>query len=101
MQCFEEYAFGEGPFNRSVFERQRGSTAEKFEKLLLKLRKKDVDEIVMTSHDMFLNHVQIILKYKEVIYVIRNLRIICLYFQRGKLKPLKVCSKVRNKITKM
>ncbi len=52
---------------------KRESTAEKFEKLLLKLRKKNLYEIFVTSHDMLLNHVQVILKYKEVIYVKRNL----------------------------
>ena len=68
MQCFEGHAFGEGPF-----ERNKREYGKKIRKIASEAREeKNLYEIFVTSHDLLLNNFQVILKYKEVIYVKRS-----------------------------
>ena len=65
MQCFEEHAFGEGSF-----ERKKREYGRKIRKIASEAREeKNLYDIFVTSHDLLLNHFQVILKYKEVVYV--------------------------------
>jgi hypothetical protein len=65
MQCFEENAFGEGSF-----ERKKREYGRKIRKIASEAREeKNFYDIFVTSHDLLLNHFQVILKYKEVINV--------------------------------
>lgn len=96
MQCFEEHAFGEGSF-----ERKKREYGRKIRKIASEAREeKNLYDIFVTSHDLLLNHFQVILKYKEVVYV-KKVFTFSLYFQRRNMKPLKFCSNVRKKITKV
>jgi hypothetical protein len=76
MQCFEEHAFGEGQFERK--KREYGRQIRKIASEALE--EQNLYDIFVTSHDMLLNHVQVILKYKKVIYV-KKFIIIYFYFK--------------------
>jgi len=60
MQCFEEHRFGEGQF-----ERKKREYGRKIRKIASEaVEDQNLYDIFVTSHDMMLNHVQVILKYK-------------------------------------
>ena len=84
MQCFEEHAFGEGSF-----ERKKREYGRKIRKIASEAREeKNLYDIFVTSHDLLLNHFQVILKYKEVIYVKKFLHF--LIFSKEKYEALEV-----------
>ena len=60
MQCFEEHRFGDGQF-----ERKKREYGRKIRKIASEaVEEQNLYDIFVTSHDMMLNHVQVILKYK-------------------------------------
>jgi hypothetical protein len=79
MQCFEEQRFGDGQF-----ERKKREYGRKIRKIASEaVEEQNLYDIFVTSHDMMLNHVQVILKYKLVTYVKKvyyNYVLFILYF---------------------